>query len=487
MKHRPDVHRKAQLPRTYSFNKIVGLDFFYIKWRDCNLAIMNMIDLCTSYQIAVRAEIAEGTGGGTPTSQTAWQIFLTTWVRYYGAPQMIICDAGNEFKGAFERGLENLGIYQHVIHPECPWENGLTERHGGWLKDRLDREIASGRSVIQELPDLDELLSSLTSSKNNWLNKGGYTPSQLVFGQLTRIPGELLAEDDLAAHGLQDAFSDPMEVDEAAGEYRRRFKIRERARQLALQQDSKEAMQGATKAATHQNRVWLPGQWVYVFRRARANQELHLRDRWVGPGVVVLSNNNTVYVGMRSRLWRCSAEQLRPALPSEIMGKDLASDPGLATLLRKVISGTRSGAVDVAKEGAPPPHAHLRAVEHVGDGVQTSDEWLPGGPGHAPEPPVPVPDGLLPTGRTSTTPPDWLIPETPVLPTADSRRPSTHEPASEPDETPLPPPRPPETPPGLGLEAIPEDEPTPAPMPMERTPSPPAASTEPNDLEPPVE
>ena len=81
-----------------------------------------MIDLCTSYQIAVRAEIAEGTGGGTPTSQTAWQIFLTTWVRYYGAPQMIICDAGNEFKGAFERGLENLGIYQHVIHPECPWE-----------------------------------------------------------------------------------------------------------------------------------------------------------------------------------------------------------------------------------------------------------------------------------------------------------------------------------------------------------------------------
>ena len=365
--------------------------------------------------------------------------------------------------------------------------NGLTERHGGWLKDRLDREIASGRSVIQELPDLDELLSSLTSSKNNWLNKGGYTPSQLVFGQLTRIPGELLAEDDLAAHGLQDAFSDPMEVDEAAGEYRRRFKIRERARQLALQQDSKEAMQGATKAATHQNRVWLPGQWVYVFRRARANQELHLRDRWVGPGVVVLSNNNTVYVGMRSRLWRCSAEQLRPALPSEIMGKDLASDPGLATLLRKVISGTRSGAVDVAKEGAPPPHAHLRAVEHAGDGVQTSDEWLPGGPGHAPEPPVPVPDGLLPTGRTSTTPPDWLIPETPVLPTADSRRPSTHEPASEPDETPLPPPRPPETPPGLGLEAIPEDEPTPAPMPMERTPSPPAASTEPNDLEPPVE
>ena len=44
----------------------------------------------------------------------------------------------------------------------------------------------------------------------------------------------------------------------------------------------------------------------------------HLRDRWVGPGIVVTSNNGTVYVGMRTRLWRCSPEQLRPALPGEL-------------------------------------------------------------------------------------------------------------------------------------------------------------------------
>lgn len=71
MKHRPDVRRKAQLPRTFSFNKIVGVDFFYIRWQNWNLAIMNIIDLGTSYQIAVRAEVADGTNGGTPTSQTA--------------------------------------------------------------------------------------------------------------------------------------------------------------------------------------------------------------------------------------------------------------------------------------------------------------------------------------------------------------------------------------------------------------------------------
>ncbi|CAK9100651.1 unnamed protein product [Durusdinium trenchii] len=34
--------------------------------------------------------------------------------------------------------------------------------------------------------------------------------------------GELLAEDELALHGVHDAYNDPTEVDEAAGEYRRR-------------------------------------------------------------------------------------------------------------------------------------------------------------------------------------------------------------------------------------------------------------------------
>ena len=440
-RQRPEVHRKAQLPRTFTFNKVLCLDFFYLKWRDHNVAIFNMIDLGTSFQIAIRAPIAEGTSGGTPTSQTAWHLFVTTWLRYFGSPQMVVCDAGNEFRGSFERGLENSGILQHVIHPESPWENGLAERHGGWLKDRIDREIQSGRTLIHNFNDLDEMLSSLTSSKNNWLNRGGFTPSQLVFGQMVRLPGELLADDELALQGCLDAHEDPLQVDEAAGEFRRRFQIRERARQLALQQDAKEAIKQSSRAAVHQDRHWAPGQWVYVYRRARANQELHLRDRWVGPGVIVLVNNNTIYVGMRSRLWRCAAEQVRPALPSEILGRELASDPGLASLLHQVISGSQAGAVDVAREGPPPARAAVGPVERADEGVQIAappvnlpvpdmDESSRQAPLSA----VPVPPGLQ---RELPSPVDLPTPLPARGPPAesnasDSRRPSTHEPASEP-------------------------------------------------------
>ena len=173
---------------------------------------------------------------------------------------------------------------QHVILPECPWQNGKAERHGGWLKNRLDAELHGGRCTLQTLEEIDEFLATLTSVKNRWLCRGGYTPAQLVFGELPRIPGELLAEDELALHGMHDAYNDPMAIDEAAGEYRRRHQIRERARQLAMQQSSTEAIRKSVHAATHQQRHWAPGQWVYVFRRAKQNQDLHLRSRWVGPG-----------------------------------------------------------------------------------------------------------------------------------------------------------------------------------------------------------
>ena len=244
-----------------------------------------------------------------------------------------------------------------------------------------------------------------------------------------------------------------MEVDEAAGEYRRRYKIRERGRQLAMEQSSKETLHRAQHAAPHQQRHWAPGQWVYVYRRARANKGLHLRDRWVGPGIVVLSNNNTVYVGMRSRLWRCATEQLRPALSSEILGKDLTSDPGLASLLRQVIAGTRAGAVDVAREGPPPATARVGPVEHQPDGVQLGDSnelRLPSGEPvqhQAPQVVPAVPPGLLAPGlppdaaavRTPT--PSPLAHEVPVPPDhpddesepRTSRRSSLQEPFSEPD------------------------------------------------------
>ena len=398
IKNKPDNRRRAHCPRSFAFNRVVSIDVLYIKYQQKSIPILNMVCTGSNYQIAQRLPVPEGNVGGAPTSDTAWRHFLQTWIRFFGPPAMAICDSGNEFKAKFERGCESQGILQHVILPECPWENSKAERHGGWLKEKLDKEVNSGACTFTTLQELDEFLTYLTAAKNRWFSRSGYTPAALVFGETPRIPGDLLSDDfpGLCAH--EDAHSDPYGVDEASTEFRRRQEIREKARQAALEQTSKEAVSRAVKSATHQSRHWAPGQWVYVFRRGRPSQELHPRDRWVGPGVVVLANNRVIYVAMRTRLWRCAPEQLRAAMPSEVLGKEIASSPGLAELLRQVNSGTYKGAVDVTRERFPDNSEQFHPVERDHQGVgalQPQDER----PTEAPAEVIPLPPGLAPVAR----------------------------------------------------------------------------------------
>ena len=429
----PDHRRKAQCPRTFAFNRILSIDVFYVPFKETSVAVLNMVCHGTGYQVAQRIEASSG----TPSAAATWKAFLQSWVRFLGPPYMVITDGGNEFHGIFERGLEQLGILQHTTAPESPWQNSKAERHGGWLKQKLKQEIQSGQCVMSSLSELDDFLSQLTAAKNRWYNSGGYTPTQLVFGELPRVPGELLSEDPGGLVPLADAFHDPGGLDEAGVEFRRRAELREKARQLAMQAVSKDVIQRAAKTSMVPTRTWSPGQWVYCFRRGKAGDTLHPTPRWVGPGLVVLANKSVIWVAMRTRLWRCSPEQLRSAFPSEVLGRQIASDPDMGELLRQVVSGGQAGAVDVSREGPPTGEDHLRPVERVTEGVPLP-RLEPTATGVVPEDPamipseVPVPPGLLPVPHL----PRGGQPVRQVSgSTAGSRRSSTQEPAQEPESS----------------------------------------------------
>eukprot|EP00959_Pyramimonas_sp_CCMP1952_P165538 3460422-Pyramimonas_sp.AAC.1 len=77
----------------------------------------------TNYQVVARYE------GG---AREAWECFVSSWVRYFGPPELLISDGGPEFQGEFSRGAEQRGTFQHIASAEAPWENGRCERHGGW-------------------------------------------------------------------------------------------------------------------------------------------------------------------------------------------------------------------------------------------------------------------------------------------------------------------------------------------------------------------
>ena len=59
------------------------------------------------------------------------------------------------------------------------------------------------------------------------------------------------------------------------------------------------------------------------------------RDRWVGPGVVLMQHGNTVWIAMRARLWKCSTEQVRHATSLESRGAEIMNDPAVQQLIRE--------------------------------------------------------------------------------------------------------------------------------------------------------
>ena len=341
----------------------MGVDVFYISWGARTHAYLNVVCQGTNYQQVSWLREYEG---GTPSSRVVWRAFLECWLKPFGLPEMVISDGGSEFKDVFERSLEQHNILQLVCDASSPWQNGRVERHGGWVKERAELELSSGQSIISSSEELEELLTFVVAHKNRWFSRGGFSPCQLVFGINPTLPADLLgdAPQDLA---WQDIEADAVDQDTAAMEFSRSHQIRQRARELCVQQTAATKVRLSSSGKPHKQRQWAQGQWVYVWRKSAGTGQGHLtRSRWVGPGLVVLQAGHTVFVSMRSRLWKCNSDQLRAATHYEALGASLTSVAEIRDLLDQG-GRARCGAVDVASEGPPPSEAECLPVPSSAD------------------------------------------------------------------------------------------------------------------------
>ena len=154
-KRQKEVRRRvAAYPRTYTFNRIVAVDTFFLPWRGSSIPILNVVDHGSHYQVTVPIKELDGTDhrGGTPGAEEAWRAFLEAWVRRFGAAEIVISDAGPEYGGAFTRGLELHSVMQHVTDAESPWQ-----------RDARGRDQEKGASRAQRGPDRRSSPTAATS------------------------------------------------------------------------------------------------------------------------------------------------------------------------------------------------------------------------------------------------------------------------------------------------------------------------------------
>ncbi len=202
------------------------------------MCFLNIICLGTNLQVVVWLREYSA---GPPSASEVWKAFPSGWLRPFGSPEVVHCDRGSEFKGVFERRLEQHRCLQVVTDGASPWQNAKAERHGGWVKSRAEKELQSGISVISSPEDLAELITEVVSAKNQHFSAGGYSPFRMVLELSVnpRLPLELLSEDSLQEVAWNDT-NEPIDGDTPAASFSKAHAIRSKAKELCFKHHARE-------------------------------------------------------------------------------------------------------------------------------------------------------------------------------------------------------------------------------------------------------
>eukprot|EP00971_Amphidinium_carterae_P349984 6491327-Amphidinium_carterae.1 len=327
------VKRPATLSKSFQFNQVVGVDTIHVTVGDQTMQLwLNIVDFGTRYQQA--APMTSETEN--PTSEAALEAFEASWMSVFGLPETILTDLGSEFKGAFAQKFEAEGVQHLTINSRAPWEQGITERTGGLLKEQI--KIAAEVSEPTSASEVRQLVRYAVLARNQHTDRSGFAPAQRVYGQLPTFPLDLVDDSyidaDVLALGTRQEMKRSSDIRASArGAF---FKLAERTR-----------YQRAQRASTVPQPEFKTGDMCFVLRRNALSRQWR-----EGPGIVVQVLGATAWVAIRGELLKCSKLALLKATSEDQKG------------------------VEAVKEHMPDLLAELKRHRQVRD-VTNEDQRLP--------------------------------------------------------------------------------------------------------------
>ena len=104
------------------------------------------------------------------------------WIQWAGSPQeiRILHDQGGEFISQPWQDFLQAYSIQPVL-TAAPWQRGRIERHGGVVKEMLER--MEHEQNFTSLAEVDEALSQCFRAKISMVVNNGYSPEQAVLGR----------------------------------------------------------------------------------------------------------------------------------------------------------------------------------------------------------------------------------------------------------------------------------------------------------------
>jgi transposase InsO family protein len=177
-KRDPLVPREIRNPTgTSSLFGRVALDACHIKAGQYKYLIVARDDLSGWVEAAPLVKL---------TSSNVAKFLLEYWVYRYGSIKTVTTDNGAEFEKEFVKAVQKIGAKLILTSPYYPEANGMVERGHKTIKDTLVKMCGqSGGKWREYLPLV--LFSDRISTKRTT----GYTPYEIIFGQLPVLPVDL--------------------------------------------------------------------------------------------------------------------------------------------------------------------------------------------------------------------------------------------------------------------------------------------------------
>lgn len=316
-KAHPKAARPTTLPRSYQPGRVLGIDLFYIAapgGGKMTTPILNMVDWRTNYQMC---EMLKSKG-----PEEVWDTFMSIWVRTFGHPEVVVCDAGRQFMGEFNENAAAEGMVVHQIASKAPWQAKKTERHGGHFKELLDK--AHSEIVVQEERDLRRLMMEVEQAKNRYSNRSEFSPIQRQIGQWPRLPTAILSDE-----GIDPLLINGLMVDDIE----KLHEMRRVAYKASCEYNARQSWKKAMRARPRTWTKYKAGEYVFVFKVPRSRKGKHSspleepsnKATWVGPGIVITPDGANLWVSMLGEVWKVAREQCRPATSDEKTGIEVVN------------------------------------------------------------------------------------------------------------------------------------------------------------------
>jgi hypothetical protein len=212
------------------------------------------------------------------TASNVAKFLLEYWVYRYGSIKTVTTDNGSEFKEDFEEAVQKIGaklIQTTAYYPEA---NGMVERGHKPIKDTLVKMCGgSGGKWREYLPLV--LFSDRISTKRTT----GFTPYEIIFGQLPVLPVDLEMDTYLGIDWL--SISTTAELLEArTKQLERRDEVIKEAHNKLMQARETSVRYWDQKLAARLQEPLDPGELVLVYNKSLEDQWGKLfANRWNGP------------------------------------------------------------------------------------------------------------------------------------------------------------------------------------------------------------